>query len=80
MIAAAEALPAAAAPPVAVVGISVRLPGAPDQRRFWEVLRTGTDCVTEVPADRWDTGLHWSPDPEARDRTYGKWGGFLRPA
>ena len=39
--------------PVAVVGMSCRLPGAGDPDEFWQLLRTGTDAVAEVPADRW---------------------------
>ncbi|MGE0722832.1 MAG: SDR family NAD(P)-dependent oxidoreductase [Alphaproteobacteria bacterium] len=62
---------------VAVVGLAVRLPGAPDAESFWRVLRDGIDCVTEVPPDRWNPALHWSPDPERADRSYGKWGGFI---
>ncbi|MEU8633146.1 SDR family NAD(P)-dependent oxidoreductase [Amycolatopsis sp. NPDC048633] len=42
---------------VAVVGMSCRFPGAPDPDAFWQLLRTGTDAVTGVPADRVDPGL-----------------------
>ncbi|MFE4171912.1 beta-ketoacyl synthase N-terminal-like domain-containing protein, partial [Streptomyces sp. NPDC056909] len=38
--------------PIAVVGLACRLPGAADPSAFWELLRTGTDAVTEVPAGR----------------------------
>ncbi|MFC7898118.1 type I polyketide synthase [Streptomyces sp. NPDC057381] len=40
---------------VAVVGMSCRLPMAPDPRAFWDLLRNGTDAVTDVPADRWES-------------------------
>ncbi|MFG2877698.1 type I polyketide synthase [Streptomyces sp. NPDC048337] len=46
--------------PIAVVGIAARLPQAPGPDAFWELLRSGTDAVTEAPADRWDT----APAPE----------------
>ncbi|KMO28130.1 hypothetical protein VP06_28590 [Methylobacterium aquaticum] len=68
---------AGAAGPVAIVGLATRLPGAADQAGLWTVLREERDCVTEIPPDRWDIDRHWSPDPERRDRSYGKWGGFL---
>ncbi|MFC7532066.1 SDR family NAD(P)-dependent oxidoreductase, partial [Actinoplanes sp. GCM10030250] len=45
-----SSLPAGA---VAVVGMSCRLPQAPDPDAFWRVLRDGVDTVTEVPAGRW---------------------------
>ncbi|MGW5370819.1 SDR family NAD(P)-dependent oxidoreductase [Streptomyces sp. NPDC004011] len=41
---------------IAVIGISGRYPHAGDLEEFWSVLREGRDCVTEVPADRWDSG------------------------
>ncbi|PPK67118.1 SDR family NAD(P)-dependent oxidoreductase [Actinokineospora auranticolor] len=37
---------------IAIIGITGRYPGAADLDGFWEVLRSGTDCVTEVPAER----------------------------
>ncbi|GIE91939.1 type I polyketide synthase [Actinoplanes regularis] len=46
---------------VSVVGIGCRLPGEVDSpAQLWRLLRSGGDVVTEVPADRWDTG----PVPE----------------
>ncbi|MEV4847806.1 type I polyketide synthase, partial [Micromonospora matsumotoense] len=42
----------AAEEPVAVVGLSCRLPGASDPEAFWALLRDGTDAVTDPPADR----------------------------
>lgn len=38
---------------IAIVGLSGRYPGANDLTQFWEVLRDGRDCITEVPGDRW---------------------------
>ncbi|GAA2673326.1 MULTISPECIES: type I polyketide synthase [Actinosynnema] len=37
---------------VAVVGLSCRLPGAPDPDAFWRLLVDGGHSVTEVPDDR----------------------------
>lgn len=42
--------------PIAIVGMACRMPGADDPAAFWELLRTGGDTITEVPASRWDTG------------------------
>ncbi|MGW1376178.1 type I polyketide synthase, partial [Streptomyces sp. NPDC002446] len=39
---------------VAVVGISCRLPQAPDPQAFWQLLKEGRSAVGEVPRDRWD--------------------------
>ncbi|MEW2258477.1 SDR family NAD(P)-dependent oxidoreductase [Streptomyces sp. NPDC047869] len=63
--------------PIAVIGISGRYPKARDLDEFWRNLAEGRDCVTEVPADRWDADALFDPDPAAPGRSYGRWGGFL---
>ncbi|MFJ8333017.1 beta-ketoacyl synthase N-terminal-like domain-containing protein [Streptomyces sp. NPDC094437] len=66
--------------PVAVVGMEVFLPGAPDLAAYWNVIAGGVDAITEVPADRWDPLFY---DPAARgearrsDRFYCRRGGFV---
>ncbi|SFE89461.1 Acyl transferase domain-containing protein [Actinacidiphila alni] len=41
-----------AAEPVAVIGMSCRLPGARDPEEFWRLLSEGREAVAEAPADR----------------------------
>ncbi|GAA2039679.1 hypothetical protein GCM10009839_47140 [Catenulispora yoronensis] len=43
--------------PIAVIGMSCRLPGAADPAAFWALLRDGVDAVTEAPEDRWPTAV-----------------------
>ncbi|MEY9931613.1 acyl transferase domain-containing protein/phosphopantetheinyl transferase (holo-ACP synthase) [Catenulispora sp. GP43] len=64
--------------PVAIVGMAVLLPGAADLDGYWRTLRAGTDCITEVPAHRWDAGLY-DPDADSSrpDRIYCRRGGFV---
>ncbi|MBQ0826805.1 SDR family NAD(P)-dependent oxidoreductase [Streptomyces tagetis] len=62
---------------IAVVGISGRFPGAENLDAFWENLRDGRDCVTEIPADRWDHARYFDPRPGVPGKSYTKWGGFL---
>ncbi|MFI6004238.1 beta-ketoacyl synthase N-terminal-like domain-containing protein, partial [Streptomyces sp. NPDC051366] len=38
--------------PVAVVGLSCRLPAAQDPQAYWALLANGGDAVTDVPAER----------------------------
>lgn len=69
-------------PPVAIVGMAVLLPGAPDLAAYWRNLTAGTDAVTEVPAGRWDADYYRPrPDgaggPAAPDRVYCRRGGFV---
>ncbi|MGW8063186.1 SDR family NAD(P)-dependent oxidoreductase [Streptomyces ziwulingensis] len=63
--------------PIAVIGVAGRYPGAADLNAFWANLAAGRDCVTEVPADRWDHDALYDPEPGRPGRTYGRWGGFL---
>ncbi|MFE4053273.1 SDR family NAD(P)-dependent oxidoreductase [Streptomyces sp. YIM B13518] len=62
---------------VAIVGLAGRYPGASNVREFWRNLVDGRNCVTEIPADRWDHGRYYDADQHAAGRTYAKWGGFL---
>ncbi|MGX7829583.1 SDR family NAD(P)-dependent oxidoreductase [Actinokineospora sp. 24-640] len=62
---------------VAIVGVSGRYPMARDLDEFWANLRAGRDCVTEVPADRWDHDEIHSETRGVLGRSYGRWGGFL---
>ncbi|NBE80079.1 SDR family NAD(P)-dependent oxidoreductase [Micromonospora rubida] len=62
---------------VAIVGISGRYPMARDLDEFWANLRAGRDCVTEVPADRWDHRAIHAESKGVPGRSYGRWGGFV---
>jgi acyl transferase domain-containing protein len=61
---------------IAVVGVAGRYPRAPDIEAFWQNLLNGRDCVSEVPAGRWD----WQrfADAAMPERySYCRWGGFI---
>ena len=64
--------------PIAVIGMGLRLPGgAVDPESMWEMLRAGTDAVTEVPADRWDVDAYYDADPTAPGKMTTRYGAFL---
>jgi acyl transferase domain-containing protein len=64
--------------PIAVIGLGCRFPGGGDSAdSFWRLLRSGTDVISEVPADRWDIDAYYSPDPDAPGKMCTRWGGFL---
>lgn len=68
----------AGAEPIAVVGIGCRFPGGvtgPDS--FWQLLESGTDAVTVVPADRWDAEAFYDTDMSVPGRMPTKWGAYL---
>ncbi|GAB2784673.1 type I polyketide synthase [Amycolatopsis magusensis] len=54
---------------IAIVGLSCRLPQAPDPQRFWALLRDGVDAITTMPGERWDSDTPVPPGAEH--------GGFL---
>ncbi|MEU5075609.1 beta-ketoacyl synthase N-terminal-like domain-containing protein [Streptomyces asoensis] len=66
--------------PVAIVGMSVMLPGAADLDAYWRNLRDGVDAVGEVPAGRWDAAYYrpgTASGPAMADRVYARRGGFV---
>jgi acyl transferase domain-containing protein/NADPH:quinone reductase-like Zn-dependent oxidoreductase/acyl carrier protein/short-subunit dehydrogenase len=48
--------------PVVVVGMSCRLPGAPDAASFWRVLQDGACTVGRLDHDRMNVGRFFHPD------------------
>ncbi|QWF78550.1 type I polyketide synthase [Amycolatopsis sp. CA-230715] len=83
----ADSAPVAAAAtdePIAIIGMSCRFPGGvstPEQ--LWELLVSGTDALTEFPADRgWDIERLYHPDRDANEpgTSYTREGGFLDDA
>lgn len=62
---------------VAIVGLSGRYPRARNLEEFWQNLANGRNCVTEIPADRWDWAAYYDPEKGKPGKTYTKWGAFL---
>jgi len=64
--------------PVALIGMGCRLPGCIDSPELlWEAMLRGGNLITEIPADRWDTGEHDNPRRGVPGRSVSRWGGFL---
>lgn len=62
---------------VAIVGLAGRYPQAATLEQFWANLVAGRDCITEVPADRWDHDALFAPGKRLPGKAYTRWGGFL---
>ena len=62
---------------VAVIGLSGRYPLAGDLDAFWDNLRTGKNCIIEVPPDRWDWKPYFEEKRGKRGRSHTRWGGFI---
>lgn len=62
---------------IAIIGLSGSYPQARDLEGFWEILKDGRNCITEIPVDRWDHSKYFDKNKDQPGKTYGKWGGFL---
>lgn len=64
--------------PIAIIGIGCRFPGgANGPEAFWQLLRNGTDAISEIPSDRWDVDAYYSPDPDGPGKMNARFGGFV---
>jgi acyl transferase domain-containing protein/acyl carrier protein len=63
--------------PVCIVGAACRLPGAPDEAAFRDVLNQGRFTVGDLPAGRWRPDLLFHPDTRAPGSAYTFKGGYL---
>ncbi|MDI6413682.1 SDR family NAD(P)-dependent oxidoreductase, partial [Streptomyces albus] len=65
--------------PIAIIGMSCRLPGGVSSpEEFWRLLSDGEDAISSFPADRgWDVEGVYDPDPDKAGTTYTRHGGFV---
>ncbi|WP_407671415.1 SDR family NAD(P)-dependent oxidoreductase [Parafrankia elaeagni] len=52
-------------------------PHARDAREFWQNIVDARDCITDVPASRWNIDDYYDADPTRPDHTYSRRGGFV---
>lgn len=64
----------------AIIGMSGRYPGAETTEEYWNNLKEGKDCVTEIPPERWNYKDFYDKEKGKRGKLYGKWGGFIQDA
>ena len=65
---------------VAIIGLAGRYPGAERLDQFWENLKLGRDCITEIPAEAWDYRPLYDPERQRQNGISCKWGGFIKDA
>jgi polyketide synthase PksN len=62
---------------IAIIGLSGRYPKARTTEEFWENLKNGLDCISEIPEDRWDYKKFFDAEKRTPGKIYSKWGGFI---
>ncbi|WP_166706504.1 MULTISPECIES: SDR family NAD(P)-dependent oxidoreductase [Bacillus amyloliquefaciens group] len=62
---------------IAIIGIGGRYPQADTLEEYWENLKSGKDCISEIPSNRWDYNEYYSENKDADGKSNSKWGGFI---
>jgi hybrid polyketide synthase/nonribosomal peptide synthetase FtdB len=63
---------------IAIIGMGCRFPGGiNDPEGFWEILKNGIDCISEIPANRWKASNFYSENKEIPGKLLSKWGGYI---
>ena len=66
--------------PIAIIGISGIYPQAANIDEYWENLKSGKNCISTIPGDRWSLEGFFEPDEQLaidQAKSYSKWGGFV---
>ena len=64
--------------PIAIVGMSVRAPGGvKDVEAYADMLWSGTDAISEIPADRWKLDEWFDEGIDTPGKMYTRFGGFI---
>jgi acyl transferase domain-containing protein/acyl carrier protein/SAM-dependent methyltransferase len=62
---------------IAIIGVAGRYPKANQLEELWERLRSGENCITEAPADRWCQTLLRGSSVKEIEQKAPYYGGFL---
>lgn len=63
---------------IAIVGMSCRFPGSANSvQEYWENIKSGLDCVTDVPEDRWSIKEHYHYNEKVKGKSISRKGGFI---
>ncbi len=63
---------------IAIIGLGAILPDANNVTSFWNNLLSARYSITDIPGDRWDVNLYYSPDRSDQNKSYTKIGAFVR--
>ncbi len=62
--------------PIAIIGMSCRLPQAQNLHEFWQLLIQGKNIISPIPDERWEL-LKETKEKAQRDPNLAYWGGYL---
>ncbi|ODG99976.1 beta-ketoacyl synthase [Nostoc sp. KVJ20] len=62
---------------IAIIGMASIFPQSKNLQEYWETIIHKVDCITDIPASRWNVEDYYDPNPRAFDKTYCKRGGFI---
>lgn len=62
---------------IAIIGLAGRYPMSETLDRYWENLRSGNNCISEIPRDRWDWEDYYDPNPTIMGKSHSKWVGLI---
>ena len=62
---------------IAIVGMSVRLPGSETLEEFWKVLEDGRDLHEKIRPDRFDVNTHYDSSGDTPNTTLTPYGVFI---
>ncbi|MED0939953.1 amino acid adenylation domain-containing protein [Bacillus mobilis] len=63
--------------PVAIIGMSGKMPGCNNLDEFWESLLQDRDLIQEVPASRWNWKDYQGDPIREENKITSRWGGFI---
>src|SRR5436305_14989477 len=69
-------VPSDRAEPIAIIGMSGHFPQADSVQELWDHLKEGKNCISEIPAERWDWREYYGDPQLEAGKTNAKWGGF----
>ncbi|HYK00423.1 MAG TPA: SDR family NAD(P)-dependent oxidoreductase [Thermoanaerobaculia bacterium] len=62
---------------IAIIGIAGQFPQANNLEEFWENLAQGRNCISRVPANRWDVDAFYQAGEVVEGKTNSQWLGAL---
>jgi acyl transferase domain-containing protein len=62
--------------PIAIIGLSCRLPQVLNKDEYWELLCQGKNIISKIPEERWQL-LAGTDEIKLRDQNHPYWGGYM---